>query len=224
MRFSQARDEIVELLDLSHSSLSPVPTETFEDMLDKHENDMHCPVYHKDLKQARADGELEQWRISHHATEICAEQFRNQYERAYENRQVPQFLQQMIDRYGMERCKIVVASTIQLSPHDGRYSQDMRDAAAKVVIPGASTESMYDRRRDYSLNCHPVTVNVAMRDLLAIERQQEQAKMKSQKKEKPVGKGSGKRSSIRKKLERNKAIIAAGSDKSQSTTRDNPQL
>lgn len=224
MRFSQARDEIVELLDLSHSSLSPVPTETFEDMLDRHENDMHCPVYHKDLKQARADGELEQWRISHHATETCAEQFRSQYERAYENRQIPQFLQQMIDRYGLERCKIVVASTIQLSPHDGRYSHDMKDAAAKVVIPGTSTESMYDRRRDYSLNCHPVTVNVAMRDLLAIERQQEQAKMKSQKKEKPVEKGSGKRSSIRKKLERNKAIIAAGSDKSQSTKRDNPQL
>lgn len=224
MRFSQARNEILELLDIPASSLSPISLEKYEEMLDSHENDLHCPVYHKDLKQARADGEMEQWRISHHATETCAEQFRSQYERAYENRQVPQFLQQMIDRYGLERCKIVVASTIQLSPRDGRYSQDMKDAAAKVVIPGASTESMYDRRRDYCLNCHPVTVNIAMRDLLAIERQQEQAKMKSQKKEKQVEKGSGKRSSIRKKLERNKAIIAAGSDKSQSTKRDNPQL
>ena len=224
MRFSQARNEIVELLDLSSSTLSPIPVEQLEDMLDKHENDLHCPVYHKDLKQARADGEMEAWRISHHATETCAEQFRSQYERAYENRQVPQFLQQMVDRYGMERCKIVVASTIQLSPHDGRYSQDMKNAAAKVLIPGANTESMYDRRRDYYLNCHPVTVNVAMRDLIAIERQQEQAKAKSQKKVTKTEKGTGKKTSIRAKLERNKAIIAAGSEQNQNAKRENPQL
>ena len=224
MRFSQARDEIVELLDLSHSTLSPIPTEQFEDILDKHENDMHCPVYHKDLKQARADGELDKWRISHHATTACADQFRQEYERAYSNRQVPQFLQQMVDRYGMERCKIVIASTIQLSPHDGRYSQDMKDAAAKVTIPGTSAESIHDRRLDYHIPCHPVTVNVAMRDLLAIEKQQEQAKLKSQKKTQRSVKGSAKRPSIRKKLERNKAIIASGDDKKQDNKRENPQL
>lgn len=224
MRFSQARDEIIELLDLSHSSLSPIPTEELEDMLDKHENDMHCPVYHKDLKQARADGELEQWRISHHATTTCADQFQQEYERAYSNRQVPQFLQQMVDRYGMERCKIVIASTIQLSPHDGRYSQDMKDAAAKVTIPGISADSIHDRRLDYHIPCHPVTVNVAMRDLLAIERQQEQVKLKSHKKAQPSEQKKGKRTSIRAKLERNKALIASGNDKDQSNKRENHQL
>jgi len=224
MSFSQARNEIVELLNLSSSALSPIPTEDLEDMLDKHENDLHCPVYHKDLKQARADGEMDAWRISHHATTTCSEQFQKEYERAYENRQVPQFLQQMVDRYGMERCKIVVASTIQLASYDGRYSQDMKDAAAKVTIPGASTDSMHDRRFDYRISCHPVTVNVAMRDLLAIEKQQEQAKLKSQKKITQAEKGTGKRSSIRAKLERNKAIIAAGSEQSQKAKRDNPQL
>ena len=91
----------------------------------------------------------------------------------------------------------------------------MKDAAAKVTIPGASTDSMHDRRFDYRISCHPVTVNVAMRDLLAIEKQQEQAKLKSQKKITQAEKGTGKRSSIRAKLERNKAIIAAGSEQSQ---------
>lgn len=107
--------------------------------------DLHVPVYYKDLKQARADGELEQWRSSHKATQACAEQFQKEYERAYEERQVPQFLQQMVDRYGIERCKIVIASTIQLSPYDGRYSQDMKEAAAAVVIPGKNTEPLHDR-------------------------------------------------------------------------------
>ena len=85
---------------------------------------------------------------------------------------MPQFLLQMVDRYGIKRCKIVIASTIQLLPHDGRYSQDRKEAAAKVAIPGKNTEPLHDRRLNYHINCHPVTINVAMRDLLGIERQQ----------------------------------------------------
>ena len=175
--------------------------------------DLHCPVYYKDLKQARADGELEQWRSNHKATQACAEQFQKEYERAYGERQVPQFLQQMVDRYGIERCKIVIASTIQLSPYDGRYSQDMKEAAAKVVIPGKNTEPLHDRRLDYHINCHPVTVNVAMRDLLVIERQQEKPAQRPKRKESVLG-----------KLKRNQAAIAAGTSAAKENAKETPQL
>lgn len=175
--------------------------------------DLHGPVYYKDLKQARADGELEQWRSSHKATQVCAEQFQKEYERAYGERQVPQFLQQMVDRYGIERCKIVIASTIQLSPYDGRYSQDMKEAAAAVVIPGKNTEPLHDRRLDYHINCHPVTVNVAMRDLLVIERQQEKPAQRPKRKESVLG-----------KLKRNQAAIAAGTSAAKENAKEAPQL
>ena len=125
----------------------------------------------------------------------------------------------MVDRYGIERCKIVIASTIQLAPEDGRYSPNMKAAAAKVMIPGASENHLHDRRRDYWVNCHPVMVNIAMRDLLEIERQSQE----NGKTPKEAEKAAGKKPSIRKKLERNKAIIAAGSDKEQQNTRSNPQ-
>lgn len=220
MDFQQGRAEILDSLNLSNVPLTGVPISKLQELMEKCENDLYCPVYHKDLSQARANGEMEQWRISHHATETCAEQFRKEYGKAYHARQVPEFLQQMVDRYGMERCKLVIASTIQLSPEDGRYSPKMKAAAAKVVIPGASENHLHDRRRDYWVNCHPVTVNVAMRDLLEIEHRS-QEKGKSPRK---AEKAAGKKSSIRKKLERNKAIIAAGSDKEQQNKRDNPQL
>ena len=74
-----------------------------------------------------------------------------EYERAYGERQVPQFLLQMVDRYGIERYKIVIASTIQLLPHDGRYSQDRKEAAAKVAIPGKNTELLHDLCRSSSV-------------------------------------------------------------------------
>ena len=220
MGFQQGRSEILDSLNLSNIPLTDVPISRLQALMEKCENDLRCPVYQKDLIQARADGEMDQWRISHHATETCAEQFRKDYGKAYHARQVPEFLHQMVDRYGMERCKIVIASTIQLAPEDGRYTPDMKAAAAKVVIPGASENHLHDRRRDYWVNCHPVMVNIAMRDLLEIERQ-------SQKKGEPpkeAAKATRKKPSIRKKLERNKAIIAAGSDKEQQNKRDNPQL
>lgn len=220
MGFQQGRAEILDSLNLSNVPLTGVPVAKLQELMEKCENDLRCPVYHKGLIQARADGEMDQWRTSHHATETCAEQFRKEYGKAYHAQQVPEFLHQMVDRYGMERCKIVIASTIQLAPEDGRYSPDMKAAAAKVVIPGASENHLHDRRRDYWVNCHPVTVNIAMRDLLEIERRSHEKGGSPRDTEKVTGK----KPSIREKLERNKAIIAAGSDKEQQHKRNNPQL
>lgn len=220
MDFQQSRGEILDSLKLSNVPLTGVPVSRLPELMEKCENDLRCPVYQKDLNQARADGDMDQWRISHHATENCAEQFQKEYGRAYHARQVPEFLHQMVNRYGIERCKIVIASTIQLAPQDGRYSSEIKAAAAKVVIPGVSDNHLHDRRRDYWVNCHPVMVNIAMRDLLEIERQSR----KNDKTPKEAEKAAGERPSIRKKLERNKSIIAAGSGKEQQNTRNNPQL
>lgn len=207
-RFSHFAPQLSQQEDRMNDAAPPQPVQKEVPKVD-----LHCPVYYKDLKQARADGELEQWRSSHKATQACAEQLQKEYERAYEERQVPQFLQQMVDRYGIERCKIVIASTIQLSPYDGRYSQDMKDAAAKVVIPGKNTEPLHDRRLDYHINCHPVTVNVAMRDLLVIERQQEKPAQRPKRKESVLG-----------KLKRNQAAIAAGTSAAKENAKETPQL
>lgn len=207
-RFSHFAPQLSQQEDRMNDAAPPRPVQKEAPKVD-----LRCPVYYKDLKQARAGGELEQWRSSHKATQACAEQFQKEYERAYGERQVPQFLQQMIDRYGIERCKIVIASTIQLSSHDGRYSQDMKEAAAKVVIPGKNAEPLHDRRLDYHINCHPVTVNVAMRDLLVIERQQEKPAQRSKRKESVLG-----------KLKRNQAAIAAGTSAAKENAKETPQL
>lgn len=207
-RFSHFAPQLSQREDRMNDAAPPQPVQKEVPKVD-----LHCPVYYKDLKQARADGELEQWRSNHKATQACAEQFQKEYERAYGERQVPQFLQQMVDRYGIERCKIVIASTIQLSPYDGRYSQDMKEAAATVVIPGKNTEPLHDRRLDYHINCHPVTVNVAMRDLLVIERQQEKPAQRPKRKESVLG-----------KLKRNQAAIAAGTSAAKENAKETPQL
>ncbi len=123
------------------------------------------PVYRKSLKEARNLGEFDQWKASHEANCACSRAFASEYGFAYEEHKAPDFISDMIDRFGLERCKLVIASNIQLSPHDGRYNSKVKELAAQIVIPEASADSNRDRRMDYLTNCHPVMINIAMQIL-----------------------------------------------------------
>jgi transposase len=137
------------------------------------------PVYRLSFMEAQERGETDQWRASHWETKACAMEFNQDFGMAYHERRMPEFLQQMVDKYGMERCKIVLASTIQLADHDGRYYPSTKEEAAKVSIPNVDTSNENDRRLDYRTDCHPVMVNSAFRELLTMEQEQSQEKTMS---------------------------------------------
>ena len=137
------------------------------------------PLSNLTFAEAKEKGEVDAWRASKKETEACADQFDAEFGMAYHERRMPEFLAEMADKYGMDRCKIVLASTIQLADHDGRYYPSTKADAAKVNIPGADTEDYSkDIRMSYRVNCHPVMVNSAFRELQKMEREQTQAKIK----------------------------------------------
>ena len=137
------------------------------------------PLSNLTFAEAKEKGEVDSWRASKKETEACADQFDAEFGMAYHERRMPEFLAEMADKYGMDRCKIVLASTIQLADHDGRYYPSTKADAAKVNIPGADTEDYSkDIRMNYRVNCHPVMVNSAFRELQKMEREQTQAKTK----------------------------------------------
>lgn len=122
--------------------------------------------------EAKEQNKVDEWRASRKATEACAEQFSKEFGAAYHDRRMPEFLEEMADKYGLERCKIVLASTVQLAEHDGRYYPSTKAEAAKVHIPGADTEDhARDIRYSYATNCHPVMINSAFRELQKMERE-----------------------------------------------------
>ena len=137
------------------------------------------PLSKLTFAEAKEKGEVDAWRASKKETEACAEQFDAEFGMAYHERRMPEFLAEMADKYGLDRCKIVLASTIQLADHDGRYYPSTKADAAKVEIPGANAEDYTkDIRMSYRVNCHPVMVNSAFRELQKMEREQTQAKTK----------------------------------------------
>ncbi len=135
------------------------------------------PLSSLTFAEAKEKGEIDAWRASRKETEACAEQFDKEFGMAYHERRMPEFLADMADKYGMERVKIVLASTIQLADHDGRYYPSTKADAAKVHIPGTNTEDYSkDIRRFYTTNCHPVMINSAFRELQKMERESNKTK------------------------------------------------
>jgi hypothetical protein len=134
------------------------------------------PVYMQSFSEAKESGEVDCWRASHLETQACARKFNEDFGMAYHERRMPEFLEQMVEQFGMERCKIVLASTIQLADYDGRYYPKTKEEAAKVVIPGENREdSQHDSRMRYRVDCHPVMVNSAFRELVRMEQEQVQS-------------------------------------------------
>ena len=219
---SEVRDGILSELAYDRKKLiAEIPMETFEQMLADKEQNLKCSIFPKTLQEVFGTPEMETWRICHQANCACKEQFDKEYGAAYHARQVPEFLQKMVDRYGSDRCKLVLASTIQLATHDGRYYPDIKEAAAKVNIPGA-TNDHHDVRRAYQVTCHPVMVNAAFRDLLAME--QPKQELSGQDHAQPTGKKETKRPSVRKKLKAKQEAITAAEKKPPGITHNKNQL
>lgn len=135
------------------------------------------PMSKLNFIQAMEQNKVDEWRASRKATENCSEEFNEKFGMAYHERRMPEFLTEMTEKYGMERCMVVLASTIQLADYDGRYYPSAKADAAKVEIPGANNEDyLKDIRRSYRVNCHPVMVNSAFRMLQQMQREQNQEK------------------------------------------------
>ena len=224
---SEIRDDLVaEILHGNEKPVPEIPVEQFEQMLTDREQNLKCPIFPQSLPEVYGTPEMDTWRICHQANCACKEQFDKEYGPAYHNHQVPEFLRKMTERYGIDRCKLVLASTIQLAENDGRYYPDIKEAAGNVSIPGA-TNDHHDVRRTYQVTCHPVMVNVAFRDLLAMEKAQTHAKDAEHATAEPAGTDKekvGQRPSVLQKLKEKQNAIAASDKKPSNITHDKKQL
>ncbi len=203
MSFSTAKEKIIEAQKIHPTKdIQTFSYRQFEQMRDEHERGLFAPVYMKTYTEAKECGEVEDWRQSREATMQCAQQFNQEFGPAYHNRQMPEFLQQMTERYSMERCKIVLASTIQLAEHDGRYYPSVKAEAAKVTVPGTDTsDHSRDMRLSFYTNSHPVMVNAAFQTLCRMEKEQSQ-EQRAIASDKPAS-----RQSIMARLEAKKKIV-----------------
>lgn len=182
--FKEFRDMETEHMDNVRSSI-----ENRADALVKreHEKLVTMPVYLQSGAYAREHGELEAFRASYQANVACKEAIEKAIGENYADNRLntAAIYNTVVDNFGAERVKFVLATTIQHKDWDERFSRDNR-AWAQTVPMEASFGS---KERDHSVYYVVDKAHSGLTDLFVSHFRREQAKEREQpKKESILGK------------------------------------
>ena len=147
-------------------------------------SDPKTPLYKKSFDEAYKTDETYEWRADHMQSHHCNRMFAEQAERAHHNNGLQEFLLEWTKQYGLERCIFVLSCTISDRKDDGRFYPPARQATARF----ANQHAEYDifEMADLTNGVHSGIINLAMENLLKMERERDRAKPKDHAKNQPV--------------------------------------
>ena len=111
------------------------------------------PIVTISFVEARQNDRLNELWDSIYASQACRDYIDKNLYDAYENRNLKGFVQELEQKFGMERTMYTVAATIQLKKHDGRFTPEVRNAAARFQF---DSDQM---RLKFLTEQHPVRLN-----------------------------------------------------------------
>lgn len=126
-------------------------------------------IYYNSFEVAKGNGELEQYRESEKLNIECSEALKNTLENAYKyNMSLSAGIAggNLIDTFGIERIKIVLANTVQCMPVTKEIYPELREWAAAISVP----ENDIDHRLKYAVDFFPAWVNRFIGDMCDYER------------------------------------------------------
>ena len=127
------------------------------------------PIYMKSGAYALKHEETEQYSASYHANVACCEAIERAINENYRDNSLDtSCAKKIVERFGLARTQLVLASTIRAIEWDGRISNDNKAWARKVRIPDEVGREYHVR------DCHPGLTDLfcrAVRKMGARERQ-----------------------------------------------------
>ena len=135
------------------------------------------PLYIYSANFAKEHRELEVYRASHRANVECKNAIENAISNHYrDNRLNPDCVQEVIDRFGMERTAFILANTVQDKDWDGRIADENKKWAKEFPI--SNNSDSWGGRRTHEYVCtqsHPGLINIFVNQF---RKEQEAAKEK----------------------------------------------
>lgn len=108
-------------------------------------------IYMKSRQHAQAHDELALWRESRDYSRQCANAISQAISDSHrDNHFHGDFVQPVIEAFGMERIAWVLANTIQCKDYDGRFSHAHKQWARNFDFPDSREDSIY-----FICNAHP---------------------------------------------------------------------
>ena len=116
----------------------------------KETNMRDIPVYMESPAYALQHEEAEQYGASYEANVACCDAIQDAIRKNYRNNSLDtSCAKQIVERFGLSRTQVVLASTIRAIDWDGRISNENKEWAKKVRIPDEVGREYHVR------DCHP---------------------------------------------------------------------
>lgn len=147
-----------------------------EDVMRDREALLNTPVYLKSGAYARDNGELETFRASYRANMACKEALENAIRENYSDNHLSTdaVYQDVVGKFGAERVKLVLATTVRHKDWDQRFSRDNRAWAQTVPVEAG----FGSRENDHSIYYVVDRPHSGLTDLFVSRFRKEQEKEK----------------------------------------------
>lgn len=113
----------------------------------------NVPIVVESYMDAKMNGHLSELKASIKASQACKDYIEQHIHGEYENRNFKGVVQNLVDKFGIERTMYTVAATIQLKMNDGRFTKEVKDMARQYVFDSDKT------RMKFLTETHPVMLN-----------------------------------------------------------------
>lgn len=138
----------------------------------------NLPVYAQSAAYAREHQELDVYRTSHRANVACKEAIEGVISEHYQNNRLDAAcVQEVVERFGMERTAFILASTVQDKDWDARISPDNK-AWAKTVAPQVTAnEHGWTKRPEYVCSqTHPGLIDLFLTQFRKVQEREKERK------------------------------------------------
>ena len=144
------------------------------------------PIYPHSAAYARDHGELAEYRASYQANIDCSKAIDAAIRENYHNNRLdPAAVNQVVERFGMERTLMVLAATARYKDRDGRIDDSHKAWAQTIPVPDDKDVRGADRTHAYIVGyAHPGLVNLFMREARK-QAQEQQPSIREQLQRKP---------------------------------------
>lgn len=129
---------------------------------------MAVEFYRYSYRTAEHDGDVEEYRASRDENRRCMEFIQNPqtglYANAYKDNVVDKdgaYLDKCISEFGMQRMMFVIANTVKMSKHDGRWSPEVKEWARIFMLSHTS-----ENADGYLSQIHTGIVNILAEEII----------------------------------------------------------
>lgn len=126
------------------------------------------PVYTGTLAEARAEGQLQQWKDSFQANIQCRLAIESEIRRSFDGMYLASdCAERIVEQFGFKRVQYVLAATLQEKDYDGRFSRSNKVWGAKTNVPADA------RNTQFVVESHPAVLDGFISQFRELQQEQQ---------------------------------------------------